>query len=388
MKMKQLRGWALVLLTILSTAAVCLAQSDTARLQGTVTDPQGNAVSGATVNVTSTETGRLSTATTNELGYYTVTALPPGNYRVDIAQKGFKKVSRTLELQVAQLGVADFQLSVGEATETITVESGSPVIDLQDYALGEVVEGRQVTELPLNGRNFTQLALLVPGATRGQPNGAATGSNNNAETFRFGQSGGAALAVNGLRPQNDNFILDGIDNNEALVNTIVFFPPADAIDEFRVQTSVAPAEFGRAGGALVVTSLKSGTNAIHGSAFWFNRNTQLNARDFFNQGPTSIKPGFERNQFGGTVGGPIIKNKLFLFGDYEGLRQKQPGQPEYATVPTDLMRQGDFSELLCGGNAACTGTGISAPVRVLDPSTGLQFMGTGAQPNVIPTNRI
>ena len=381
MKMKQLMSWVLGLLIFLSTGAVCLAQSDTARLQGTVTDPQGNAVSGATVNVTSVETGRLSTATTNELGYYTVTALPPGNYTVDVSQKGFKKVSRTLELQVAQLGVADFQLAVGEVTETIVVEAGSPVINLQDSAIGEVVEGRQVTELPLNGRNFTQLALLVPGVTRGDPTSSATGEKGNAETFRFGQSGGGALAVNGLRPQNNNFVLDGIDNNETLVNTIVFFPPADAIDEFRVQTSLAPAEYGRAGGALVVTSIKSGTNDYHGSAFWFNRNTNLNAHAFFDS-PHTPTPGFNRNQFGGTVGGPVIKNKFFMFGDYEGLRQKIPGSPEYATVPTDLMRQGDFSELL-----SAVGTGYSQTFTILDPSTGTQFMGTGAQPNVIPADR-
>ncbi|HWY08546.1 MAG TPA: carboxypeptidase-like regulatory domain-containing protein, partial [Candidatus Acidoferrales bacterium] len=396
MKTKQMRNWVLVLLIVLSTAAVCLAQSDTARLQGTVTDPQGNAVSGAVVNVTSVETGRLSTATTNELGYYTVSALPPGNYTVDVSQKGFKKISRTLELQVAQVGVADFQLAVGEVTETITVESGSPVIDLQDSALGEVVEGRQVTELPLNGRNFTQLALLVPGATRGQPNGAATGSNNNAETFRFGQEGGAALAVNGLRPQADNFILDGIDNNEALVNTIVFFPPADAIDEFKVQTSIAPAEYGRAGGALVITTIRSGTNDYHGSAFEFNRNTNLNAKSFFTS-PNTPTPGFNRNQFGGTVGGPVIKNKLFLFGDYEGLRQKIAGSPEYATVPTDDMRgtgtaPGNFSELLL----PIATTGLGQTFTIYDPTTDGSVPATKANPNgalafagnIIPTGRI
>jgi len=398
MKRKQLRNWALVLLIVLSTGAVCLAQSDTARLQGTVTDPQGNAVGGATVNVTSVDTGRLSTATTNELGYYTVSALPPGNYRVDVAQKGFKKVSRTLELQVAQLGVADFQLPVGQVTETITVEAGSPVIDLQDSAIGEVVETRQITELPLNGRNFTQLATLVPGVSRGIPtrSNSATGVNNNAETFRFGQEGGASLAVNGLRPQSNNFILDGIDNNETLVNTIVFFPPADAIDEFKVQTSVAPAQFGRAGGALVITSIKAGTNDIHGSAFWFNRNTSLNAEDFF-MSPHSPTPGFNRNQFGGTLGMPILKNKLFVFGDYEGLRLKQPSNTGIATVPTDLMRKGNFSELLCGGAATCpASTGISAPIPILDPTTNGSVAPTSSNPNgalpftgnIIPTNRI
>ena len=394
MKTKNYLFWAWILLLIFSTATICLAQSDTARLQGTVTDPQGGAVNGATVTVTNVGTSRELTVTTNELGYYTVSALPPGNYHVEVSQKGFKKLARDLALQVAQIGVADFQLQVGEVTETVTVEAGSPVINPDDSAIGNVVESRQVTELPLNGRNFTQLATLSPGVTRGVPTGSATGASNNAETFRFGEEGGASLSVNGLRPQNNNFILDGIDNNEALVNTIVFFPPADAIDEFRVQTSVAPAQFGRAGGALVVTTIKSGTNDIHGSAFWFNRNKALNAEDFFTS-PHTPTPGFSRNQFGGTVGMPIFKNKLFVFGDYEGLRQSIPGSPGYTTVPTDAMRTGDFSELLCGNTVPLVSadtcpksTGLSTPVSILDPTTGLEFMGTGTQPNVIPTNRI
>src|SRR5215470_5794041 len=336
MNTKQLANWVKLLLIVLSTAAVCLAQSDTARLQGTVTDPSGAAINGAIVNVTSTETGRLTSVTTNELGYYTATALPPGNYKVEISQKGFKTTSRTLELQVAQIGVADFQLAVGETTETVVVEAGSPVINAQDSALGVVLESQQITELPLNGRNFTQVALLVPGVIRGSGN--ATGAQGNAETYRYSQEGGASLVVNGIRAQANNFILDGIDNNEALVNSIVLFPPADAIDEFKVQTNIAPAQYGRAGGALVLTTIKSGSNDYHGSAFWFNRNKNLNARSFF-QGPPT--PGFDRNQFGGQLGGPVIKNKLFFFVDYEGLRQKIPGSPEYATVPTNLMRQGN-----------------------------------------------
>ncbi len=376
----------LFVIVMLSVVSLGWAQTDTARLQGTVTDQNDAAVLGATVSITNAGTGRIATATTNELGYYTVPGLQPGSYHVEVTQAAFKKIVRELELQVAQVGVADFRLEVGAVTDSVTVEAGSPVINPGDSAIGEVVESRQITELPLNGRNFTQLATLVPGVTRGVPTGAATGSNNNAETFRFGQSGGASLAVNGLRPQANNYILDGIDNNEALVNSIVFFPPADAIDEFKVQTSVAPAQFGRAGGALVLTTIKSGSNEIHGSAFWFNRNTNLNARPFF-QGPPT--PGFNRNQFGGTVGGPVIKNKLFLFGDYEGLRQKIPGSPEYATVPTDAMRGGDFSELLCGGATTCAAsTGISTPFTIFDPTTGAQFLGNGTQPNVIPTDRI
>jgi hypothetical protein len=354
-----------VLLSALALANMCYAQSDTARLQGTVTDPNDAAVAGATVKVTNVGTEREVSVATDETGFFTVSALPPGHYRVTVTLKGFKETVRELDLQVAQVGVADFKLAVGEVTQSVVVEAGSPVIDSADSAIGEVIEGRQVTELPLNGRNFTQLALLAPGVTRGNPTGAATGANNNAETFRFGQSGGAALAVNGLRPQNDNFILDGIDNNETLVNTIVFFPPADAIDEFRVQTNLAPAEFGRAGGALVVTSLKSGTNDYHGSAFWFNRNTSLNARDFFTGPPT---PTFDRNQFGGTVGGPIIKNKLFFFGDFEGLRQKQPAGNDVASVPTDQMRNGDFSQLLNMPCPSASGANVTGEAPLPDPA--------------------
>jgi carboxypeptidase family protein/TonB-dependent receptor-like protein len=396
---------AVMFLWFATTTSVSLAQSDTGRLQGTITDPSGAAVSGATVTATEIGTGRQTTTTSNELGYYSVQALPPGNYRVEVTQQGFKKITRNLELQVAQVGVADFQLEVGQQTESIVVEAGSPVVDAQDSAIGEVVEARQIEEMPLNGRNFTQLALLVPGVIRGSGN--ATGNGGNAETFRYGQEGGASLVVNGIRAQANNFSLDGIDNNEALVNTIVLFPPADAIDEFKVQTNIAPAQYGRAGGALVITSIKSGTNDYHGSVFWFNRNKSLNAENFFTT-PGTPTPSFVRNQFGFSAGGPIIKNKLFIFGDYQGLRQNVPSGPSYSTVPIDAMRgkgtaapgEADFSSLL---NPAMTGgLDLSATGGVIyDPSTNgsvaatstnphgaLQFMGTGAQPNVIPTNRL
>jgi hypothetical protein len=370
----------IVLLLALCSVGVAYGQTDTARLQGTVTDQNGSVVVGATVTVTNNATGQQTAVETNEYGYYTVPGLPASSYHVEVSQKGFKKTVRDLELQVAQIGVADFKLEVGAVTESVTVEAGSPVINPGDSAIGDVVESRQVTELPLNGRNFTQLATLVPGVTRGVPTASATGSGNNAETFRNGETGGAALAVNGLRPQNNNFELDGIDNNEALVNTIVFFPNADAIEEFRVQTSVAPAQFGRAGGALILTSIKSGTNEIHGSAYWFNRNTDLQARDFFNNKQT---PAYNRNQFGGTVGFAVIKNKLFVFMDYQGLRKRIPGSNDVTTVPTADMRQGNFSELLCGGNSACPGTGITAPIQILDPTTGLPLAG-----NILPANLI
>src|SRR5580704_3090410 len=253
MKMKKLLQLFVLSLAV-AMASICSAQTVTARLTGTITDPNGAAVVGATVSITNTATGQVSTAQTNDQGYYVVPALTPGQYHEEVTQKGFDKVNRDFELQVSQIAVVDFQLTIGTINESITVTGGSPVIDAADSSVSTVIQGRQITELPLNGRNFTQLATLVPGVNRGIPTGSnsATGVNNNAETFRFGEEGGASLAVNGSRPQDNNFILDGIDNNESLVNTIIFFPPADAIEEFKVQTSLAPAEFGRAGGALVV----------------------------------------------------------------------------------------------------------------------------------------
>jgi len=210
----------------------------------------------------------------------------------------------------------------------------------------------------------------VPGVTRGVQQGQASGAGNQAETFRYGNTGGASLSVNGLRPQNNNFILDGVDNNESLVNTVIFFPPAESIQEFRVDTSVAPSEFGRAGGGVVNTSFKSGSNQYHGSAFWFLRNDNLDAKRYFEPGPKSE---FKRHQFGGTFGGPIIKDKLFVFGDYQGLRQYLPLSQDRATVPTDLMRQGDFSELLQ----------LADPIQIKDPITGLPLAG-----NLIPAAEI
>jgi hypothetical protein len=357
------------------------AQTETARLQGTITDSSGGVVIGATVTVTNNDTGRVATAQTNESGYYVISALPAGHYRIDVTQKGFEQVTRDFELQVSQIALVDLQLTVGTVSQTVTVTEGSPVVDAVDSAISTVIEGRQVTELPLNGRNFTQLATLVPGVNRGIPTGAATGTQNNTETFRYQESGGASLAVNGLPPEANNFIFDGIDNNETLVNTIIFFTNADALEEFRVITNVAPAEFGRAGGGVIVSTLKSGTNAFHGSAYWFHRDESLDSKFFNNSGD---KPIFARNQFGGTVGGPVIKDKLFFFMDYQGLRLHQPGQLGFGTVPTPLMRMGNFSELLCGGAPTCPATtgGLSSPVVIKDPTTGLPFTG-----NIIPTAR-
>src|SRR5579875_934073 len=377
--------FAVLAVLLFSITRVSTAQTTSARLQGTVTDPSGAVVGGATVTATNLGTGLVTTAKTDSTGLYVIPALTRGSYQIVVTKPGFEKTVKLLTLQIMQVAVVNFQLQIGQVSQSVTVSGGAPLVNAADATIGDVIVGPQITQLPLNGGNFTQLATLMPGVTRGVPTGQATGSQNNAETFRYGQEGGASLAVNGLPPQANNFVLDGIDNNESLVNTIVFFPPFDAINEFRIDTNVAPAEYGRAGGAIEVTSLKSGTNSFHGDAYWFHRDQTLDARPFFS---SSVLP-FARNFFGGSLGGPILKNKLFFFGDYRGLRLNQPSESSVGTVPTDLMRQGDFSELLCGGAPTCpASTGLSTPVQIIDPTTGQQFMGNGSQPNVIPTNRI
>src|SRR5579859_21701 len=378
---------AVVSLLLVSTLA---AQTDAGRVRGNVRDRQGGAINGASVTLTNLGNGRTQTATTRDEGIFDFEAVAPGDYKVEAKATSFQTQSADFDLELSQTRDVNFELKPSGEQNAAAVRE----LDPERSSTGAVVHGRQITDLPLNGRNFTQLALLVPGVTRGDYGEQASGINNNVETFRNGETGGAALSVNGLRPQANNFILDGVDNNESLVNTINFFTPVEAIREFSVTTSVAPAEFGRAGGAIHQSSIKSGSNAIHGSAFWFLRNSAFDANNSYFSTPDPItghvrKLPFKRNQFGGTVGMPLIKDKLFIFADYQGLRQDHPLNPEFATVPTQKMRNGDFSELLGTGltttPAFFTGCGAVVPVNgaIYNPLTCAPFPG-----NMIPAGQI
>jgi len=377
-----------VLIAVLCLAAIGYAQTDTARVVGTITDTTGAVLPNANVTITEVTTGRVVTTTSNGTGEYAANALPIGKYKIEVAAQGFKTASADFQLQVSQVLEISLKLETGVTSTTVDVTGEVPLVDTATSSTGEVIEGRQVTELPLNGRNFTQLALLTPGVTRGAYGDISSGggSGTNSETFRNSETGGAALSANGMRPQADNFLLDGIDNNEGLVNTIIFFPPAEAIQEFRVNTSVAPAEFGRGGGAIVQTSIKSGTNALHGSAFLFRRSGFADAHVYDPTGADGSQPiVFRQAQFGGTLGGAIWKNKWFAFGDYQGRRQSQPLGVSILAVPTDRMRgtfQGeegiaDFSEYFGSGLTtipACAGGG-TAIGAIYDPTTCTPFPG-------------
>ncbi len=370
------------------------AQSDNGRIVGTVTDPSGAAISGANVQVVNTDNGIQLHATSNAAGEFNIFAVPRGNYTAQIDAPGFETEKQSFTVTVTQVQTLIFKLQPGSVTTTVQVSSAAPLVDTSNATLGETIQGKQITQLPLNGLNFTNLALLTPGVTRGNYGNLQSGVAGNAETFRNNESGGGAISVNGLQPAADNFILDGVDNNDGLVNTLLFFPNIFATQEFKIDTSVAPAQFGRAGGAIVVSSIKSGTNSFHGSAFEYYRSGKFDSNpyyQFLGAGPTP-NPSYNRNQFGGDAGLPIIKDKLFIFGDYQGWREAVPVGAGFVTVPTARMRKGDLSEVLnpalTGGQSInhsnlCQASNAPATGQIFDPITCNPFPG-----NIIPQNRL
>jgi outer membrane receptor protein involved in Fe transport len=333
-----------VVMVMACLAGMAYGQSSAGTILGTVSDSQGAVIQDAAVTVTNPATGRTITVKTNGEGLFTVPSLDPGAYRVQVEMANFAKAVQDVVLQTAQTLNLAITLQLGSTTQTVEVTAATPIIDTASSGVGDVVVGRQLTDLPLNGRDFLQEAALEPGVTRGQPGNTQSGQGNQAETFRYAESGGGAISANGVRLQANNYLFDGIDNNESLVNTIVFFVDPDAIQEFRVDTNVAPAEYGRAGGAVVNATYKSGTNDFHGDVFWQIRNNAADANPNYFSGAPALP--FHRNQFGFAGGGPIFKNKLFIYGDYQGLRQSYPLLDGPITVPSALERTGNFSELL------------------------------------------
>ncbi|MDR3746649.1 MAG: TonB-dependent receptor [Acidobacteriota bacterium] len=338
------RAIAAFVLCLLTPAL--FAQNDTAQIQGSVVDSTGAVVVGATITTTNVDTGAKQTAKSDASGNFTFEALVRGHYSAKVEAKGFETQVQSLTLDVSQVQALNFKLAPGVASTTVEVTGAAPLVESASSSLSTVISDRQLVDLPLNGRNFSQLALLTPGVTRGAYGGILQGTGGNAEQLRYGDTGGIALTANGLRPQANNYLLDGVDNNEALANSINVWPAIEATSEFRSIVGLAPAEFGRAGGTIVEASTKSGSNSIHGSVFAFYRDSIWGANPNYFGGTATH---YHRNQFGFTLGGPIVKNKLFLFGDYQGLRQALPLDFYVSATPTSKMRGGDFSELLGSG---------------------------------------
>ncbi len=352
------------LLSLTLFAAAAFAQSDTASLSGTVTDPGAASVVGAKVTLRNAATRSQRTVLSDIQGVYHFSLLIPGAYEIMVEAPGMKQFhAQDIALNVAQPGRLDIQMEIGNNMEIVEVSTPALMLNAETAAQGTVIREDKIVSLPLNGRQFLQLALLVPGANSG-------GRAVQQDQTRQGQTGG--LSVSGGRTNNTAFMLDGAVNIDPDYNALNYSPSIDAIAEFQVQTAMYPAEFGRASGGQVNVVTKSGGNAFHGSAFEFLRNNALDARPF--NLPTPTLPEYRRNQFGATLGGPAMKSKLFWFFSYEGLRLRQAGAGlTTVTVPTALQRSGDFSATKGG---------------IFDPDTLQNGVRTAFPNNKIPQQRI
>lgn len=369
------------LLAILVYFAAMLPAQTSGEIAGEVRDPSGSVIAGADVKAVNKGTGAERATTTNEAGLYNFPNLQPGIYDVTASKSGFQTMSRTdLTLQVQQVARVDFAMQIGQSTQTVEVTGATALLSTENATVGSVIENKRIVELPLNGRNFLQLVSLAPNVSSGFSDNSTAGARQG------GARAGQNISVAGQRSEFNHFTLDGVENTDPVYNTFVFLPSIDALQEFKVQTGIYPAEFGRAI-AQVNVSTKSGTNAYHGALFEFLRNEKLDAKNyFFGATPSNlrVKDPFKWNQFGFALGGPLsipklydAKNRLFFFSNYEGYRDRKQLRGVF-NVPTAAMRAGDFRNL--PGN----------PI-IYDPATRAQVGNTvRALPfanNVIPSNR-
>src|SRR5215831_16967935 len=323
-------GLWLSIVTVL--AGNVFAQSMQGGIVGTIRDEKGAIVAGATVTVTSPATGLQRDTKTAENGIFRLLGLPTGAYQITAEAAGFATARTSIEVGVDQIRDVDIVLHVGARTEVIEVQSEAALTQIESSKLGQIIDNRKVEDLPLNGRDFAQLARLNPGVATSGGGGGQQG----------GEGGVSGYSSNGQRSTSNNFLVDGVDNNEYFGGTTAQTPSIDSIQEFEVQTNTFSAEYGRNTGSVVNLVTKSGTNALHGSAYEFFRNDVLDARNYFNDSRFA-KSALRLNQFGGTFGGPVVKNKTFYFLNYEGFRRRA-GITRITNVPTLPERAGMFTD--------------------------------------------
>src|SRR5215813_4286236 len=324
---------------LLGVLTICspfvFAQQETATITGEVRDANGSVVPKATITVTNVETNLSIKSETNDQGVFTVPSLKPGQYSITVEKTGFKKTVRSgVTLQVNQVAPLDVVMQVGELNTVVEIVEATTLLETQTSSRGSVIDQKKIVDLPLNGRDYNQLALLSPGVLPGTPRLASV-------NFK------GVLNVNGNRTFNNVFLLDGVDNISYSnsfrgENVQLVQPSIEALQEFKIQTNAYSAEFGRSSGAVVNATIKSGTNNIHGSLYEFLRNDHLDANNFFSNALGAPKPVRKRNQYGGAAGGPLVKNRTFWFADYEGLRERE-GVPRVRLVPTAAEKAGLFS---------------------------------------------
>jgi hypothetical protein len=319
-------------IAVLLASGAAFAQVENGTIVGTVADATNALIPHATVLIKNQDTGATVNLSTNEAGQFSSPPLRPGAYVVSTEAVGFRRTEQTLRLDVSQQAKLAFKLTVGSVDEVISVTAEAPLIESQSAALGNVRTTQAINDLPLNGRNFVQLFYLATGVV----NPVSGSSNSN-------QAGAIYGSVNGARIYNNDYRYDGIQSMDSDNAVLIFIPSPDAIQEFKVQTSAMDASFGRAGGGTINLVIKSGTNKLHGTAFEFLRNSAMDAKNFFDL-PTGPTPPFKLNQFGGSIGGPVKRDRTFFFADYQGSRVRQ-AQTYISTVPTPAMTGGNFQTL-------------------------------------------
>src|ERR1017187_3294377 len=368
------RMTTVLVLIFLSASAIFGQAVAIGSVSGTVSDQSGSSVPNATVKMTENERGTVHTGTTDAEGHYTFNNLPVGPYRLEVSANGFKGYAQTgIILQVAENLTQNVALQVGALTETVEVQAGASMVETRDSSISQVIEQQRIVDLPLNGRNLTSLLTLSGVATAGGDmtlnGGDLTGSKN-----IQGTSGGSAqISIAGGSANGVNYLLDGGDNNDAFSNVNLPIPFPDAVQEFSVQTSGLPAQYGLHPGGVVNIVTRSGSNSLHGDVFEFLRNGDLNGR----QEGTPLRDTLKRSQFGATAGGRIVKDKLFFFGGYQGTRQRSDPAAQTAYTPTAATLNGDFS---VADGAKANGGCLSAQRNLKDPK-GVLYPG-----NKIPVN--
>jgi carboxypeptidase family protein len=345
-----------VLMFVIASAPAARAQVAGGTVTGVIEDQAGASVPGATVTVTNVATNRQRIVTSSREGIYAAAGLAPGSYRVDVQLSGFKPLRRAgIHLETGETAQVDIALEVGDVREQVTVTADAPVLRTAAASLGAVVDHEQVVQLPINGRSFILLASLAPGVAM--------------------PASSALPRINGGRPRTNEYLFDGISVLQPEPGQVAFFPVIDAVQEFKIESNSPPAEFGRFNGGVINLTTKSGGNAFHGDGFEFFRNEALNARNYF-QSTIPTKPEYRRNQFGGTAGGPLVKDRTFFFVDYQGQRQSI-GRTQISVVPTLLQRQGIFTEAIAGRVPA-----------IFDPASAPGAGRAAFANNTIPVNRI
>src|SRR5579871_4541531 len=337
----ELRNLSLVTIAALLSCTIALGQ--TAQINGTVRDATGSAIPGASIKATQTATGVVRTSVSGADGGYVLPNLPIGPYLVEVTKDGFRKYAQTgIVLQVDTNPTVDVNMMLGAVSEQVTVEAGAAQVETRTTSIGQVVDTTRVLEMPLNGREVHELIFLAGMAS--YPGTASLNTVRNYPTVVVSVAGGA--------PDSVSYSLDGMIHQDPYNNLSLPLPFPDALQEFKVETSAIPAQYGFHSTATVNAVTKSGTNEFHGDLFEFLRNGDLNANDFFNNAAKKPRDTLKRNQYGGTIGGPIKKDKLFFFGGYQRTSLRSDGTTNTAFIPTPAMAQGDFSiyEAQCNAN--------------------------------------